>query len=245
MSRASLHLGTHGADEAAELSITHALLRLASDGELDEAVRVYLPRRSTVVFGRRDTRLPGYDAAVAAARSAGFDTAVRVVGGRAVAYTANAVVVDHVRHDPRAVETMDARFQSFGEQYAALLAGEGVDAHVGPVPGEYCPGEHSVNARSAVKLVGTAQRVVRHAWLFSALVVVDDLEPVREVLTEVYGRLDLPFLPGSVGSVRAEAPHLDTDAVLDLIVGLAGGETSAGLPPGVLDRASSLVDQHR
>ena len=239
-----LHLGTHGDDEAAELSISHALLRQASDGELDEAVRVYSPQRSTVVFGRRDTRLPGYAAAVAAARDAGFDTAVRVVGGRAVAYTPRAVVVDHVHHDPHAVDGMDARFESFGRRCAELFVGHGIDARVGAVPGEYCPGEHSVNARGVVKLVGTAQRVVRHAWLFSALVVVDDLEVIRPVLTEVYGHLGLTFFPESVGSVRAEAPDLDTDVVRDLLLDEYAA-TPVDLPPAVVDRAAGLKDQHR
>lgn len=240
-----LHPGTFGDDEADELSISHALLRQASDGELDEAVRVYSPQRSTVVFGRRDTRLPGYPAAVAAARRAGFDTAVRVVGGRAVAYTPRAVVLDHVRHDPHAVDGMDARFESFGHRCAELLAHRGVDARVGAVPGEYCPGEHSVNARGSVKLVGTAQRVVRHAWLFSALVVVDDLEVVRAVLTEVYGHLGLPFLPGSVGSVSAEAPGVDTEDVGSLLLGMFDPRPPTAPARVVLERAASLEDQHR
>lgn len=240
-----LHLGTHGDDEAAELSISHALLRQASDGELDEALRVYSPQRSTVVFGRRDTRLPGYAAAVSAARRAGFGTAVRVVGGRAVAYTPRAVVLDHVRHDPHAVDGMDARFESFGRRCAELLANRGVDARVGAVPGEYCPGEHSVNARGEVKLVGTAQRVVRNAWLFSALVVVDDLEVVRAVLTEVYGHLGLPFLPASVGSVGAETPGLDAAAVQELLLGMHDLPPATAPTADVLARAVALEDQHR
>ncbi len=241
----SLHLGTVGDDEAAELSVTHALLRQASAGVLDEVVRVYSPHRSAVVFGRRDTRLPGFPAAVAAARNAGFETAVRVTGGRAVAYTPRAVVLDHVRHDPRAVDGMDERFESFGRRLSELLGQHAVDARVGPVPGEYCPGQHSVNARGQVKLVGTAQRVVRHAWLFSALVVVDDLEVIRPVLAEVYGHLDLPFLPESVGSVRAEAPHLDASLVRELLVGMYGAPEPSRLPPGLVAGATALVEQHR
>jgi hypothetical protein len=48
-----------------------------------------------------------------------------------------------------------------------------VDARVDEVPGECCPGAESVNARGQVKLVGTAQRLVRDAWMFSAVVILD------------------------------------------------------------------------
>ena len=47
------------------------------------------------------------------------------------------------------------------ELIAATLRGLGVDARVGEVPGEYCPGAYSVNARGAVKLSGIGQRMIR------------------------------------------------------------------------------------
>jgi octanoyl-[GcvH]:protein N-octanoyltransferase len=165
------------------------------------------------VFGRRDTRLPGFAAAVEACRSAGFAPAVRATGGRPVAYGADAVVVDLVRRDERATEDHETRFLTLGQEIADLLAGFGVDARLGAVPGEYCPGAHSVNARGKVKLVGTAQRVVRGAWLFSALVVVDGADRLRSVLDDIYRALDLPLDPESVGSVRDEAPGIDRAAV--------------------------------
>lgn len=244
-----VHLGRFAVDEAGELAITHALLREASAGApgAGEVVRVYSPAAPTVVFGRRDTRLPGFAAAVAAARAAGFATAVRVVGGRAVAYSPCDVVVDRVRRDVRAVDDMDHRFETFGRQCAAALTRHGIDARVGPVPGEYCPGEHSVNGRGKVKLVGTAQRVVHRAWLFSALLVVDRAEPVREVLTEVYARLGLPFRPESVGSLREESPGLTTAYVVEQVLDLCarGARIEADLPPEVRVKAARLLGEHR
>ncbi len=205
------------ADEAEELAAAHALLGQAADGEVEEEVRIHVPSGPVVAFGRRDTRLPGYEAAVAAARDAGFATAVRAVGGRAVAYTDRAVVVDHVRAEAGAVARMDSRFEEFGRRFATLLAGWGVDARVGPVPGEYCPGAHSVNARGEVKLVGTAQRVLPRAWLFSSLVVVGDRERIRDVLADVYGRLGLPFAVGAVGSLDSEVGGLTPDDVAEQV----------------------------
>jgi octanoyl-[GcvH]:protein N-octanoyltransferase len=200
--------GRLAATEAAELAITHALLRLAAQGRHSGSLRVYSPTAPVVVFGRRDTRLAGFRAAVRAAERAGFDTAVRAVGGRVVAYTQNAVVLDVVRRDPQAVDNLDRRFIAYGEQLATALRALGVEAQLGAVPGEYCPGAHSVNARGIVKLVGTAQRVVKNAWLFSSLVIVDDADRLREVLTDVHRHLDLPFEASSVGSVRGENPAL-------------------------------------
>jgi lipoate-protein ligase A len=204
-----LHLGATGADEAMELAIAHALVRRAGAGEISEAIRLYRPVAPAVVFGRRDTRLPGFPAALRAAVGAGYRPAVRAVGGRAVAYTENTLIIDHVRREPDAGAGLEKRFVAYGELIAATLRELGVDARVGAVPGEYCPGAHSVNARGTVKLVGTAQRVVRDAWLFSTLVTVDDDERLRPVLDEVYGHLGLPFDPASVGSVRSEAPDVD------------------------------------
>ena len=242
-----LHLGSLGGDEATELAVAHALLRRSGDGEVEEALRIYTPSHPAVVFGRRDTRLPGFEAAVAAAQAAGFDTAIRAVGGRAVAYTDQAVVVDHVRAEPQTPQGMDRRFEDYGRRFARLFAGLGIDARVGPVPGEYCPGAHSVNARDEVKLVGTAQRVLPRAWLFSSLVTVGDQERLRPVLDEVYDCLDLPFDPASVGSLSAEASGVTPASVLDAVADAWGvrPEQAVDLDGATLERAAALVHDHR
>lgn len=209
MAASMVHLGPLASAESGELAVAHALLRRASDGALDHAVHFYSPAAPAVVFGRRDTRLPGFAGAVRAAEAAGFDTAVRAVGGRVVAYTERSLVIDVVQHEPQAVGAMDHRFTTFGELMVEALRALGVDARLGAVPGEYCPGAHSVNARGVAKLVGTAQRVVKDAWLFSSLVVVDDREQLQEVLSEVHRHLDLSFDPGSVGTVLSENAALD------------------------------------
>lgn len=202
-----------GTDQALEVAVAHALVRRASRGEIGATLRVYRPVSPVVAFGRRDTLLAGFGDAVAASREAGFAPVVRAPGGRAVAYTEAALVVDHVMPDPTVPAGLEARFREYGEMYAAVLRDLGLDARVGEVPGEYCPGAHSVNARGTVKLVGTAQRVVRDAWLFSAVVVVDGASRLRPVLGEVYQSLGQRFDGTSVGSLRDEAPDLDLDRV--------------------------------
>ena len=232
---------------ALELAVAHALVRRASEGAIEEALRIYRPAAPVVVFGRRDTRLPGFAAAVTTAREAGFEPLVRAVGGRPVAYTTEALVVDHVRHERLAPDGMETRFAQYGDLYAGLLRDLGIDARVGAVPGEYCPGAHSVNARGVVKLIGTGQRVVRCGWLFSALIVLGDDERWRPWLTEISRQLELPFDPASVGSVAAEAPGRAEAVELRLRAAYA---QTAVLQPAELDEetlaiARELTADHR
>ncbi|MHA7283806.1 hypothetical protein ACX80F_12670, partial [Arthrobacter sp. TMS2-4] len=155
-------------------------------------------------------------------------------GGPAAAYHRSCLVVDHIEPAPDAVAGTRARFAAFGDFFAGVLGDVGIDAGVGEVPGEYCPGEFSVHGRlggvPAIKLVGTAQRVVAGAWLFSSVIVVEDAAPLRAVLTDAYAALGLPWRPSTAGSVEDLAPGVAVDAVEDAllaayadVVSLSGG----------------------
>ncbi|MFC4785592.1 lipoate--protein ligase family protein [Nocardioides sp. MAHUQ-72] len=235
-------------EPALELALARALVVEAGSGRVEETLRVYRPAAPVVVFGRRDTRLPGFGAAVDAARAAGFEPVVRATGGRAVAYTSNALVIDHVRHEPGSTGGQDDRFRQFGERFVDLFRGLGVDARLGAVPGEYCPGAHSVNARGVEKLVGTAQRMVPRAWLFSSLVVVGDEERLRPLLAEVYGCLGQDFDETSVGSVSREVPGVDVDALeVSVVDAWAAGRPvdPRPVPEELVHAAVDLVEQYR
>ena len=103
--------------------------------------------------------------------------------------------------DADAITGVQTRFAELAELLAGALRSLGVDARVGAVPGEYCPGAHSVNAGGRTKLIGTAQRIVKGGWLFAASVIVRDPEPVRAVLEAVYERLGVAWDPATVGAV--------------------------------------------
>lgn len=233
--------------QALELAVAQAMMRRAARGDAGEMVRIYRPTGPAVAFGRRDVRLPGFDDAVAAVRRAGFEPCVRAPGGRAVAYTDQALVVDHVAPDPEWPSGLEGRFEDFGALWTGLLAGLGVDARVGEVPGEYCPGSHSVNARGKVKLVGTAQRMVRGAWLFSAVLVVDGAAALRPLLREVYTALGLPFDDGSVGSLSEESAGTGPEAVEEAVVAAYDtrfGLTPAALPADLVEEARTYLGDH-
>nr|WP_255405684.1 lipoate--protein ligase family protein [Sinomonas sp. R1AF57] len=209
---------------AAELSRAAELLDEVKRGVRGGTLRLYRPR-PTMAFGQRDTRLPGFEAARAASLAHGFEPVVRKAGGRAAAYHEGTLIVDHIEPAREAMVHHRRRFEVFGEVYAEVLRGLGVDARVGEIPGEYCPGEFSVHGvpapgtvpGSRLKLVGTAQRVVSGAWLFSSVFVVSHAAPVRSVLTDVYRALELPFDPATAGALD------------DLVPGLGVGEVEQAL----------------
>ena len=78
----------------------------------------------------------------------------------------------------------------------------GVDARVGEVAGEYCPGEFSVNARGAAKLAGIGQRVVVGGAHVGGVIVVRGAGRIREVLTPIYEALEIDWRAGDDGQRR-------------------------------------------
>lgn len=160
--------------------------------------------QATVAFGRLDTLRPGYAAAVAAARAHGFAVAVRAPGGHAAAWHGGSLVIE--AHGEGGIGGITDRFRTEAIRLAEALRGLGVDARVGAVPREYCPGEWSVNLEGRVKLIGLAQRVRRDAYTVGAHIVCADVEPVRAVLADVYTALGIDMDPATIG---VPGPPLD------------------------------------
>jgi lipoate-protein ligase A len=204
------------------------LLARVKEGDLGPTLRLYRPA-PTVAFGQRDTRLPGFEAAAQACRANGFEPLVRRAGGRAAAYHEGTLVVDHLEPDADAIAGSKTRFSYFGELFAQVLRSVGVQAAVGEIPGEYCPGEFSVHGtdpadgRHQVKLVGTAQRVVAGGWLFSSVIVVENSAPIRKVLTDSYAALGLDWNPATAGAVDDLVPGVDVAAVEDALLATYAG----------------------
>jgi octanoyl-[GcvH]:protein N-octanoyltransferase len=194
----------HG-EPALELALAATLLRTVAAGERGPILRVYRPR-ATVAFGRRDAFLPGFSRACASARQRGFTPILRAQGGRAAAYDSGCLIFDQAMPSNDSLLGIEERFELDAERYARALQSLGVDARVGEVRGEYCPGAFTVNARGERKLVGAAQRLVRGGWLLSTVIVAEGSDRLREVLDDVYGALELDWDPSTVGSVADEAP---------------------------------------
>jgi len=204
---------------AEDLTYSTTLLRAVQHGVItDPIVRMYRPE-PTVSFGQQDVRMDGYTKATQQASQHGFAPTVRRVGGRAAAYHRGSLIIDHIQPEDDAMFGFRERFTYFGDLLARMLRRLGVEAAVGEIPGEYCAGEYSVHAvrdpRHRIKLAGTAQRVVKGAWLFSTSLVVADGAPVREVLTDVYEALGVDFEPTTAGAVEDAAAGVAVEDVVD------------------------------
>jgi octanoyl-[GcvH]:protein N-octanoyltransferase len=239
--------GSAGADPALDVALPHALLARVAAGHRGPVLRSYRPQ-PTVAFGRRDSFLAGFPDAVAAAKRHAFTPVVRGAGGRAAAYDDGCLVFDLIVPAGDSMTGIEARFSVEAELQARALRGLGLDARVGEVPGEYCPGEFSVNARGHTKLIGAAQRIVRGAWLLSSVVVVEPAARLRAVLEDVYAALGLEWDPATTGSVADEAPGVSVEAVRDAL--LAEYARRASLTPATLSApelaaANDLVARYR
>ncbi len=210
--------GPAGAEPALELALTQALLAAVAAGRRGPLLWCYRPP-PTVAFGRRDSFLAGFKRAAVAAQRRGYAPVIRGAGGRAAAYDDGCLVVDEIMPSRRSMSGIRERFAAEAERQAQALRSLGVDARVGEVPGEYCPGEFSVNARGRTKLIGSAQRTVRGAWLFSTVVVVRPAAGLRAVLEDVYAALGLDWDPATTGSVADEVPDVSIEDVQRALLG--------------------------
>ncbi len=157
-----------------------------------------------IAFGPKDVRAPGYDAAAALAHGAGFEGIERLEGGRAVAADAGTLGIAWTvpGNDGRA--RIRPRFSLLAAALAEALRSLEVDAGVGGVRGEYCPGDFSVHARGEVKLAGLGQRVTAHGAHLGATLVVEGAPRLRAVLGRVNAALEVDWDPRTLGSVEDE-----------------------------------------
>jgi lipoate-protein ligase A len=235
-------------DPALDVAVGQALLERAARGEIGPTLRLYRPG-PTCAFGRLDRLSPAFGAAVEAARGRGFTPVMRQPGGHAAAYDAGALCLDEVRPEAEALPALQPRFEAAGDLFASALRACGVDARVGEVPGEYCPGQWTVSARGRVKLVGTAQRLVRGASLLGVVVLVQGGARVRAVLEDVNAALGLEWDPATAGAAEDEVPGLTVDdverAVLDAYTARGDALHDGALDAATVARARELAERMR
>jgi hypothetical protein len=140
------------------------------------------------------------------------------------------------------------RFRELAELLAAAMRELGVDARVGEVPGEYCPGAWSVNARGRTKLVGIGQRLIAGAAHRGAVVVAGGSERIRRVLVPVYDALGLDWDPATAGSVEDEIGDVGLAAVAEVILARLSERYELSedeLDTATLELAARLEPNHR
>ena len=201
-----------------DTAVSHALLRRAGRGEIGETLRVSIPARM-VAFGRQDIASDGYQEAAVAARQRGFAAIERLAGGRAAVFHPGTISFAWTVPDMEARAGITTRFKEMADIVAGTLERLGIDAHIGEIPGEYCPGTYSVNARRQRKIMGVGQRVIQGAAHVGGVIVVNDSAAVRDVLVPVYTSLGVSWNPETAGSIADElgAPR-DMERIADTFV---------------------------
>jgi octanoyl-[GcvH]:protein N-octanoyltransferase len=232
---------------ARDTAISHAILRRVSDGACPETLRLHRPG-AIVAFGPQDRLAPGFAAAVEAGRALGFGSVLRLAGGRAAVFHEGTIAFSWVIPSPSPRTGIRSRFGELAGILTGAFIDLGVDARVGEVPGEYCPGEFSVNARGQTKLMGVGQRLVQNAAHVGGVIVVSGTDRVRSVLTPVYAALDLEWDPGTAGSLEDEIPGLTWESAADSVFRRFGERydlvEEAAVDQQTLDLAGELVARH-
>jgi octanoyl-[GcvH]:protein N-octanoyltransferase len=236
-----------GEHPALDVAVSHALLLRVARGEIEPTVRLYRPV-PTLAFGRLDALRPGFAEAGEAARDAGFEPIVRLAGGHAAAYHEQSLIYEEIVAQDDVTAGLHDRFRDAADLLAGAIAGLGVEAHVGEIPGEYCPGAYTVSAAGRVKLVGIAQRAVRGGALLSAFILVGGGDRLRAVLFDVYRSLEIAWRPATAGALDDVAPGI-TMATVEAAV-LAARSEDRELRPGAVDAATlalarTLQERHR
>ena len=227
-------------------AVSHALLAKVAAREMAPTFRLHVAQ-PVLSFGKQDALAPGFQRAVTLAREGGFAPVLRLAGGRAAAFHEGTLALAHATWEESPREGTRERFASSAEILAEAFRRLGVDARVGEVAGEYCPGAWSANARGETKLAGIGQRLVAGAAHVGGVVVASDTARLREALIPVYDALGLEWDPGTVGSVEDEAPGASPLSVADAIVEVLAERydlVESGLDAETLALAGELQGDH-
>lgn len=233
-------------DPGLDTALSRAILLRGSDGLLPETLRLHVPAR-VVAFGRQDVVSVGYPAALRATRATGFSPIERLAGGRAAVFHEGTLAFAWMMPEPDPKVTITARFERVAQLIADVIAGFGIDARVGEVPGEYCPGAYSVNVSGTVKVMGIGQRLARHAAHVGGVIVVNGASLVNDALVPVYDALGLAWNPSATGALDVAVPGITVSDVRRALIEriAADGDIVPGEPdPATVELARELAPQH-
>jgi octanoyl-[GcvH]:protein N-octanoyltransferase len=233
-------------DPALDTAVSRALLERVAAGELPETLRLARPGRM-VAFGKLDVVGPGYREAVRAARAGGYEAIERLAGGRAAVFHEGTLSFSHAIPDPDPRPGVRPRFDAIADRVAVALRSLGVDARVGEVPGEYCPGSHSVSAGGRIKLMGVGQRLISGGAHVGGVLVAEGAERVNEILLPVYQAMGLEWRPEATGAVAEEVPGVGFEDVSRAVRDAFAREydlVSSELDEETLELARRLAPEH-
>jgi len=182
-------------------------------GARGESLRLYTPDNA-LLFSNLDARRRGYARAVELAQEAGYAPVTRLAGGHAAVFLEASVAFAWSSADANANLHIGDRFETITRWIVTALRNLGLDARVGEVAGEYCPGEYSVNLEGRIKVMGVGQRVIRGGAHVGGVLTVGSSDALREILIPVYDALELEFRPETAGGIADFDAGLTPDLVI-------------------------------
>lgn len=184
-------------------------MTLAALGPGDDGLVRFVRPRPTAAFSPQDTMHPEYKSVRNQVLANGFAPVERGTGGRLAIFDENALVISILAPHPDPREHIIERYKILACTLAGALMQFGVEARVGELPDEYCPGRFSLNVGGCLKLVGIAQRISRNSFQIDALLSIHRSHSACTALAEAYAGLCLPFDPDTYGALMDVLPALD------------------------------------
>lgn len=197
-----------------DTAVSHAMLRRVARGGSPDSLRLYRPDNA-LLFSNLDARRRGYARALELAREAGFEPVVRLAGGHAAVFLESSLAFAWASADPDAALHIRPRFERLSGWVVAALERLGLDARIGELAGEYCPGEFSVNLGGRIKVMGVGQRVIRGGAHVGGVITVADTLRLREVLAPIYAALELEFRAETAGGIADVDPGLTAEMLIE------------------------------
>jgi octanoyl-[GcvH]:protein N-octanoyltransferase len=187
----------------------------------DQSILRFRRPRPTAAFSPQDTTHPDYLRVIERAQARGFDPIERGTGGRLTMFDENALGITIIAPHPAPHQHMIQRYEILSAAIAEALKNLGIDARVGELQNEYCPGKYSINAAGRIKLVGVAQRMNQRCLQMGAVISVSRSDEACAGIAEAYDAMGLNFDPSTYGGIADLQPTLTyadvRSAVLDAV----------------------------
>lgn len=242
-----LHRDQFPGEPLLDTAVSHAMLRRVAAGSVGESLRLYAPDRA-MLFSSLDARRTGYGEALSLAEQAGFPSVIRLAGGQAALFLEKSIAFAWATPDPDAHLHIRPRFEHVAGWIEASLRRLGLDARVGSVAGEYCPGEFSVNIGGRVKVMGVGQRVIHGGAHVGGVITVAETPLLRETLIPIYEALDIDFRPETAGGIADFDPSLGLadlmEAMMEVLCELGYELEPQRFDASIRDEAEALIPIH-
>lgn len=224
-----------------DTAVSAAVLTRVASGDDPATLRLWVPERS-VAFGRQDRARPGYRDAVRVVQQLGYAPVERLAGGRAAVFHEGTIAFAWTFADTTGPVGIRPRFVTIADIVTRALRGLGLDARIGEIPGEYCPGEWSVNLRGTHKVMGVGQRLVRGAAHVGGVIVVADAAAVNTPLLPAYRHLDYEWRPEATGALDLDPAAPRTEAVIATLIAEFAARGEAPEPGSIDNETLALAD---